>query len=181
MGATLTLPFFSAETGAHGSAARRHFSSVCFSADGTCVLAAGRSRFVCIYEVSQQVLLKKYQISHNRARDGVLDLLHSGNLTASGVHKEDMDVDGSEDERWEDPNEAVLPGAKRGEGEGVEVRAVDREGAERAAPAGPRRARAPGSSRPPPTAEAGHTAPPRRMAARPAARASAIQFRRPSA
>jgi periodic tryptophan protein 2 len=44
------------------SAARRHFSAVSYSADGTCVLAAGRSRFVCIYETSQQILLKKFQV-----------------------------------------------------------------------------------------------------------------------
>ena len=39
---------------AKNSAARRHFSSVCYSADGSCVLAGGRSRFVCIYEASQR-------------------------------------------------------------------------------------------------------------------------------
>ena len=47
------------------SAARRHFSSVCYSADGSCVLAGGRSRFVCIYETTQQILLKKFQVRHS--------------------------------------------------------------------------------------------------------------------
>ena len=50
---------------AKSSAARRHFSSVCYSADGSCVLAGGRSRFVCIYETSQLILLKKFQVGRH--------------------------------------------------------------------------------------------------------------------
>jgi len=94
------------------SAARRHFSSVCYSADGACVLAGGRSRFVCIYEVTQQILLKKFQVSHNRSRDGVLDKLHSGALAhGSGevVHDDGSDSDEG------GPAEELLPGATRTE------------------------------------------------------------------
>jgi len=58
---------------ANNNAASRYFTSVCYSADGSCVLAGGNSKFVCIYEVSQQVLLKKFQVSYNRSLDGVLD------------------------------------------------------------------------------------------------------------
>jgi periodic tryptophan protein 2 len=55
------------------SAAGRYFTSVCYSADGSCVLAGGNSKYVCIYEVSQQMLLKKFQVTFNRSLDGVLD------------------------------------------------------------------------------------------------------------
>jgi periodic tryptophan protein 2 len=55
------------------SAASRYFTSVCYSADGSCVLAGGNSKYVCIYEVSQQMLLKKFQVTFNRSLDGVLD------------------------------------------------------------------------------------------------------------
>ena len=58
---------------ADNNAASRYFTSVCYSADGSCVLAGGNSKYVCIYEVSQQVLLKKFQVSYNRSLDGVLD------------------------------------------------------------------------------------------------------------
>ena len=58
---------------AANNASSRYFTSVCYSADGTCVLAGGNSKFVCIYEVSQQILLRKYQVSHNRSLDGILD------------------------------------------------------------------------------------------------------------
>lgn len=77
---------------AAAGAASRHFTSVCYSADGACVLAGGRSKFVCIYETSQQLLLKKFQLSHNLSLDGVLDRLNSRNLTASGLSRKELDA-----------------------------------------------------------------------------------------
>ena len=47
------------------------FTSLCYTADGRCILAGGRSKFICIYDVTHQVLLKKFQISRNRAFDGM--------------------------------------------------------------------------------------------------------------
>jgi periodic tryptophan protein 2 len=58
---------------ANNNAASRYFTSICYSADGQCVLAGGNSKYVCIYEVSQQILLKKFQVTFNRSIDGVLD------------------------------------------------------------------------------------------------------------
>jgi periodic tryptophan protein 2 len=93
------------------NSASRFFTSVCFSADGTCVLAGGNSKYVCIYEVSQQMLLKKFQVSFNRALDGVLDELNSKNLgdggpiDAIGPDEAIMDKSG--------PSSFRLPGAKQ--------------------------------------------------------------------
>jgi periodic tryptophan protein 2 len=58
---------------ANNNASSRYFTSVCYSADGSCILAGGNSKYVCIYEVSQQILLKKFQVTFNRSLDGVLD------------------------------------------------------------------------------------------------------------
>lgn len=69
---------------AQNNSISKYFTSVCYSADGTCIIAGGESKFICIYEVSQQLLLKKYQLSHNRSLEGVLDMLHSGDMTAIG-------------------------------------------------------------------------------------------------
>ena len=55
------------------NASSRYFTSIAYSADGTCLLAGGNSKYVCIYEISQQILLKKFQISFNRSLDGILD------------------------------------------------------------------------------------------------------------
>ena len=49
----------------------RSFNTVCYSADGKCVLAAGRSKNVCIYSIADQILIKKFEISCNMSFDGM--------------------------------------------------------------------------------------------------------------
>lgn len=96
----------------------KHFTSVCYSADGTCVLAGGRSKFICIYETSQQILLKKFQLSHNRSLEGVLDFLNSSDLTAAGLTKGELEahLEGSTKSAGDDlvgATRAVDPGSRR--------------------------------------------------------------------
>lgn len=55
----------------------KYFTSVTYSADGRAVIACGNSRFVCLYEIENKILLKKFQISHNRSIEGILDYLDS--------------------------------------------------------------------------------------------------------
>mmetsp|Transcript_8074 Transcript_8074/g.17203 ORF Transcript_8074/g.17203 Transcript_8074/m.17203 type:complete len:927 (-) Transcript_8074:65-2845(-) len=92
---------------ADNNASSRYFTSIAYSADGTCLLAGGNSKYVCIYEISQQILLKKFQISFNRSLDGVLDELHSKNLTDGGP------MDDEADSADEIDNAPHLPGARR--------------------------------------------------------------------
>lgn len=49
----------------------RAFTSLCYSADGECILAGGQSKNVCIYNVQEGILLKKFQITQNRSFDAV--------------------------------------------------------------------------------------------------------------
>lgn len=51
---------------AENSSRSKYFTTVTFSADGTCVLAGGKSKYVCIYNVTSGTLVKKFQLSHNR-------------------------------------------------------------------------------------------------------------------
>jgi len=53
------------------------FNSLCYTADGSAILAGGNSKYVCIYDVRSRILLKKFQTTHNRSLDGVLDYLNS--------------------------------------------------------------------------------------------------------
>jgi len=94
------------------NASSRYFTSIAYSADGSCLLAGGNSKFVCIYEISQQILLKKFQVTFNRNLDGVLDELSSKNMTDFGPIDDHANVD-SEDETTY--NAIRLPGAKRGD------------------------------------------------------------------
>ena len=67
-----TLVFWNVETGTSEGTidVRRDLkvpSSVCYTADGTCVLVGAReSPHVCIYNVSQKVLLKRYSLSRKK-------------------------------------------------------------------------------------------------------------------
>jgi hypothetical protein len=49
----------------------RAFTSLCYTADGNCILAGGQSKNVCIYNVREALLLKKFEISQNRSFDAV--------------------------------------------------------------------------------------------------------------
>jgi periodic tryptophan protein 2 len=51
----------------------KYFTSVAYTPDNTCIIAGGNSKYICIYEISQQILLKKFQLSYNRSVDGILD------------------------------------------------------------------------------------------------------------
>ncbi|KAI5417942.1 hypothetical protein KIW84_042538 [Lathyrus oleraceus] len=63
------------------SSTRKCFTTLCYSADGSYILVGGSSRYVCMYDVSDQVLLRRFQITHNLSLDGVLDFLNSKNMT----------------------------------------------------------------------------------------------------
>uniref|UniRef100_A0A182WE74 Small-subunit processome Utp12 domain-containing protein n=1 Tax=Anopheles minimus TaxID=112268 RepID=A0A182WE74_9DIPT len=62
----------------------RAFMSLCYSADGECVLAGGKSKFVCIYNVKEAILLKKFQITQNRSLDGMDEFINRRKLTEFG-------------------------------------------------------------------------------------------------
>ncbi|GBG90659.1 hypothetical protein CBR_g51007 [Chara braunii] len=69
---------------AANSAFGKCFSSLCYSADGIFLLAAGNSKYVCMYDVAERVLLKRFQFTRNRALDGVVDFLNSRKMTDAG-------------------------------------------------------------------------------------------------
>ncbi len=49
----------------------RSFTSLCYSADGESILAGGQSKFVCIYNIKEHVLMKKFEISCNLSLDAM--------------------------------------------------------------------------------------------------------------
>ena len=75
----------------------RAFTSLAYSADGVYLLAGGSSKYVCMYDVQERVMLRRFQISKNRSLDGVLDQLNSRHLTDAGPMQLIDDVD-SDDE-----------------------------------------------------------------------------------
>jgi periodic tryptophan protein 2 len=98
---------------AANSAGSKAFDTLAYSADGTCILAAGRSKYICLYEVTSGVLLKKFTVSVNLSLDGTQEFLSSKNLTEAGP-LELLDTAGEASD-LEDRIDRTLPGASRGD------------------------------------------------------------------
>lgn len=62
------------------SARGNYASSIKYSIDGTMILAGGNSKYVCLYDIQNSVLLKRFVVSKNMALDGTLDFLNSKNI-----------------------------------------------------------------------------------------------------
>ncbi|XP_071088666.1 periodic tryptophan protein 2 homolog [Haliotis cracherodii] len=88
------------------SAAGKAFTTICYSADGDCLLAAGRSKFVCIYSVPDRLLMKKFEISCNMSFDGMEEFLDRRKMTEWGNMAL---VDSEEGEQ------IALPGVRKGD------------------------------------------------------------------
>lgn len=98
----------------------KYFTTICYSADGSVVLAGGNSKFICLYDIDNEVLLRKYTISRNMAIEGTLDLLNSKNMTEAGP-LDLIDTTGEASD-LEDRIDNTLPGASRGSVDARKVR-----------------------------------------------------------
>lgn len=98
---------------AANAAGTKAFNTVTYSADGTCVLAGGNSKFICLYDVQSAVLLKKFTVSINLAIDGTQEILNSRNLTDAGPRGL-IDEQGEASD-LEDRIDKSLPGTNRGD------------------------------------------------------------------
>ncbi|XP_008565933.1 PREDICTED: periodic tryptophan protein 2 homolog [Galeopterus variegatus] len=92
------------------SAKGKAFTTLCYSADGHSVLAGGMSRFVCIYHVREQILMKKFEISCNLSLDAMEEFLNRRKMTEFG-NLALIDQDAGEDNGVTIP----LPGVKKGD------------------------------------------------------------------
>ncbi|XP_059484543.1 periodic tryptophan protein 2 homolog [Neocloeon triangulifer] len=84
------------------------FTSLCYTADGECILAGGQSKNVCIYHVAEGLLMKKFEVTQNRSLDSVDDFVNRRNMSEFGNM---MLI-----ERREGGDVAIkLPGARKGD------------------------------------------------------------------
>jgi periodic tryptophan protein 2 len=97
---------------AANAAGTKSFSTIKYSADGSCLLAAGNSKYICLYSVTSLVLLKKYTVSTNLSLSGTQEFLNSKLLTEAGP--EGLIDDQGEASDLEDRIDRTLPGSKRG-------------------------------------------------------------------
>ncbi|KAI1391346.1 periodic tryptophan protein 2 [Hypoxylon trugodes] len=93
-------------------AGTKSFNTIRYSTDGSCLLAAGGSKYICLYSVSTMVLLKKFTVSVNLSLSGTQEFLNSKLLTEAGPEGLlDDEADHSDREARRDKS---LPGSKRG-------------------------------------------------------------------
>ncbi|KAK4056898.1 U3 snoRNP protein [Microbotryomycetes sp. JL221] len=100
-------------TTAANNSSGKAFTSLNYTADGTCLIAGGHSKFVCLYNVKDGMLLKKFEISQNLSLDGTLEFLDSRKLTEAGP-VETLDERGDLSD-LEDRLDKTLPGARSGD------------------------------------------------------------------
>uniref|UniRef100_A0A8C9VJ03 PWP2 small subunit processome component n=1 Tax=Scleropages formosus TaxID=113540 RepID=A0A8C9VJ03_SCLFO len=62
----------------------KSFTTLCYSADGQSILAGGQSKFVCIYNIKEQILMKKFEISCNLSLDAMEEYLDRRKMTEFG-------------------------------------------------------------------------------------------------
>ncbi|GIC90070.1 snoRNA-binding rRNA-processing protein PWP2 [Aspergillus udagawae] len=98
---------------AANSAVTKHFNCITYSADGSCILAGGNSKHICLYDVRSGALLKKYTVSVNTSLDGTQEILNSRDLTEAGPRG--LIDETGEASDLEDRIDRSLPGAKRGD------------------------------------------------------------------
>ncbi|KAH7357806.1 WD40-repeat-containing domain protein [Plectosphaerella cucumerina] len=94
-------------------AGTKSFSTIRYSTDGSCLLAGGNSKYICLYSVHTMVLLKKYTVSVNLSLSGTQEFLNSKLLTEAGPSAL-IDEQGEESDR-ENRKDKTLPGARRGD------------------------------------------------------------------
>ncbi len=58
--------------------------SLCYSADGSCILAAGQSKHICIYHVGEKLLVKKFELTQNRSFDAMDEVISRRKMTEFG-------------------------------------------------------------------------------------------------
>lgn len=91
----------------------KSFNRITYSADGSCILAGGNSKFICLYDVGSGSLVKKFTVSANTSLDGTQEILNSRDLTEAGPR--DLIDEAGEASDLEDRIDRALPGAKRGD------------------------------------------------------------------
>uniref|UniRef100_A0A1D1ZDQ3 Periodic tryptophan protein 2 n=1 Tax=Anthurium amnicola TaxID=1678845 RepID=A0A1D1ZDQ3_9ARAE len=100
---------------AANSSSGKYFTTLCYSADGSYILAGGNSKYICMYDVVEQVLLRRFQVTHNLSLDGVLDFLNSKKMTADGpldlIDDDNSDIEEGIDQQTRGKLGYDLPGS----------------------------------------------------------------------
>lgn len=85
---------------------KKYFISMNYSTDGNHLIAAGKSNFICIYNVNEKILVKKISVTFNRSMDGLFDYVSKRRRAEFGFNRELLDS------RIDKAKPIQLPGVK---------------------------------------------------------------------
>lgn len=90
---------------------KKYFISLNYSADGSYLIAAGKSNYICIYHTQEKILMKKIALTFNMSMDGVFDYISSRRRSEFGFNLELLEQ--RAEERTYKP--ISLPGVRKGD------------------------------------------------------------------
>lgn len=91
----------------------KYFNSITYTGDGEYVLAAGKSKFICIYNVSERILLKKFKMTYNLSMNGFFDFISKRKVAEFGFNIESIKE--REDNNGRLKKAINLPGVRKGD------------------------------------------------------------------
>ncbi|KAK7082129.1 U3 snoRNP protein [Halocaridina rubra] len=91
----------------------KSFTTLCYSADGRYILAGGQSKNVCIYNIEDEILIKKFEITQNRSFDAMDETIDRRKLAEIGVNL--ALVEERENRESEELRAIKLPGTRQGD------------------------------------------------------------------
>ncbi|CAH01450.1 snoRNA-binding rRNA-processing protein PWP2 [Kluyveromyces lactis] len=94
------------------SARSKYFTTIHYSFDGLSLVAAGNNNSICLYDIPNEVLLRRFTVSKNMMLNGTMEFLNSSRMTEAGsLDLIDQDAENSD---LEDRVDNSLPGSNRG-------------------------------------------------------------------
>ncbi|RWS08964.1 Dip2/Utp12 domain and WD-repeat protein-like protein [Dinothrombium tinctorium] len=89
----------------------KYFSSICYSSDGAYVLGGGSSKYICLYNVQEKLLVKKFGITWNYSMDGMFEYITKRKIAEFGFNLELIKQRAKNSEFAP----VALPGVKKGD------------------------------------------------------------------
>ena len=88
------------------------FTALAYTADGSCILAGGHSKSICIYHIQEMMLIKKFEVTQNRSFDAMDSIISRKKLSEFGTN---LDLIEDRDDPAGGTKAIRLPGTKKGD------------------------------------------------------------------
>ncbi|KAI1301917.1 Periodic tryptophan protein 2 -like protein [Halotydeus destructor] len=89
----------------------KHFMTLCYSMDGEYIIGGGKSKFMCMYNVKEKILTKKFAVTWNLSMDGMYEYISRRRKAEFGFNVSQI----AERENDERTAGIALPGVARGD------------------------------------------------------------------